>query len=145
LQPDQHLFVDVPLLDMAGTEGNAQLCTKPTLTLLTLFALAMPVAAKEQVQSDNHVLLIKASPGCANREEFEAMIDLAQRRDAAGFANYVASHHCPVLQPGTAAVYDDLAYSGRAMCVRRPGDTNCFWIPSAAVQKPGRSIPAIVF
>jgi hypothetical protein len=57
----------------------------------------------------------------------------------------MASHHCPVLQPGTAAVYDDLAHSGRAMCVRRPGDTNCFWIPSAAVQKPGRSVPSIVF
>jgi hypothetical protein len=139
------LFVDIHRLDIAGTQGNAELSTKPALTLLTLFALAMPVAAKEQVQPDNHVLLIKASPGCANREEFEAMIDLAQRRDAASFANYLASHHCPVLQPGTTAVYDDLAYSGRAMCVRRPGDTNCFWIPSAAVQTPGRSVPSIVF
>ena len=105
----------------------------------------MPVAAKEQIQPDNRVLLIKASPACANREEFEALIDLAHRGDAAGFANYMATHHCPVLQPGTAAVYDDQAYSGRAMCVRRPGDTNCFWIPSAAAQKPGRSVPSAVF
>jgi hypothetical protein len=121
------------------------LSTKQALIILAFFALAMPVAAKEQVQPDNRVLLIRATPGCANREEFEAMLDLAQRRDGAGFVNYMASHHCPVLQPGTAAVYDELAYSGRAMCVRRPGDTYCFWIPSAAVQKPGRSVPSIVF
>jgi hypothetical protein len=103
------------------------------------------VPAKEQLQSNNHVVLIKAIPGCANREEFDAMVDLAQRRDAAGFAAYMASHNCPVLQPGTAAVDEDLALSGRAMCVRRPGDTSCFWIPSAAVQKPGRSVPPTVF
>lgn len=106
---------------------------------------AAPVTAKEQLQSDNRVVLIKAIPGCANREEFEAMIDLAQRRDAAGFAAYMANHNCPVLQAGTAAVYEDLAYSGRAMCVRRLGDASCFWIPSAAVQKPGRAVPSAVF
>ena len=98
-----------------------------------LFVSVAPIAAKERLQSDNRVVLIKASPGCANREEFEAMIDLAQRRDAVGFAEYMASHNCPVLQAGTAAVYEDQAFSGRAMCVRRPGDTGCFWIPSAAV------------
>jgi hypothetical protein len=110
-----------------------------------LFVSVAPIAAKERLQSDNRVVLIKASPGCANREEFEAMIDLAQRRDAVGFAEYMASHNCPVLQAGTAAVYEDQAFSGRAMCIRRPGDTGCFWIPSTAVQKPGRSVPSTVF
>lgn len=116
-----------------------------TLLFLMLFVSVVPIAAKEHLQSDNHVLLIKTSPGCASRSDFEAMIDLAQRRDAVGFAEYMANHNCPVLQAGTAAVYEDLAFSGRAMCVRRPGDTSCFWIPSAAVQKPGRSVPSMVF
>jgi hypothetical protein len=110
-----------------------------------LFVSIATVTAKEQFQSNNHVVLIKAIPGCASREEFDAMIEFAERRDAAGFAAYMASHNCPVLQAGTTAIYEDLAFSGRAMCVRRPGDTNCFWIPSAAVQKPGRSVPAMVF
>jgi hypothetical protein len=111
-----------------------------------LFVSVAPVTAKEQLQADdNRVVLIKAIPGCANREEFEAMIDLAQRHDAVGFAVYMARHNCPVLQSGTAAVDEDLAFSGRAMCVRRPGDTSCFWIPSAAVQKPGRFVPPAVF
>jgi hypothetical protein len=118
---------------------------KITLPVLLLCMSVASVPAKEQLQSNNHVVLIKAIPGCANREEFDAMVDLAQRRDAAGFAAYMASHNCPVLQPGTAAVDADLALSGRAMCVRRPGDTSCFWIPSAAVQKPGRSVPPTVF
>jgi hypothetical protein len=119
--------------------------TKISLLLLMLFLSVAPVAAKEQFPSDNRVVLIKAIPGCANREEFDAMIDLAQRRDEAGFTAYTASHNCPVLQAGTAAVYEDLAFSGRAMCVRRPGDTSCFWIPSAAVERPGRSVPPTVF
>ena len=106
---------------------------KITLLFLMLFVSVAPIAAKERLQSDNRVVLIKASPGCANR------------RDAVGFAEYMASHNCPVLQAGTAAVYEDLAFSGRAMCVRRPGDTGCFWIPSAEVQKPGRSVPPTVF
>jgi hypothetical protein len=118
---------------------------KITLPLLILLVSVAPIAAKEQLQSDNRVVLIVASPGCASRKEFDAMIDLAQRRDAVGFAAYMASHNCPVLQAGTAAVYEDMAFSGRAMCVRRPGDTNCFWIPSAAVQKPGRSVPSAVY
>jgi hypothetical protein len=118
---------------------------KIILPLLLLFVSVVPVTGKEQLQSDNRVVLIKAIPGCANREEFEAMIDLAQRRDAAGFAEYMASHNCPVLQAGTAAVYEDRAYSGRAVCVRRRGDASCLWIPSGAVQKPGRSVPSTVF
>ena len=117
---------------------------KIALSFVVLLALASPAAANEP-QTPSHVVLIKAIPGCANREEFEAMIDLAQRRDPVGFAAYMASHNCPVLQPGTAVVYEDRAYSGRAVCVRRPGDTSCFWIPSAAVQKPGRSVPSTVF
>ena len=118
---------------------------KVALSFVMLVTFASPLAAKEQIQSDDRVVLIKAIPGCANREEFEAMIDLAQHRDEAGFAAYMASHNCPMLQAGTAAVYEDLAFSGRAMCVRRPGDTSCFWIPSAAVQRPGRSVPPAVF
>lgn len=63
------------------------------------------------------------------------MIDFAQQRDAVGFANYMASHNCPVLQAGTTAVYEDSAYSGRAMCIRPLGASDCFWIPSAAAQE----------
>jgi hypothetical protein len=51
---------------------------------LMLFVSVAPVTAKERLQSDNRVVL--AIPGCAKREEFEAMIDLAQRRDTVGFA-----------------------------------------------------------
>jgi hypothetical protein len=121
------------------------LSAKVALSFVVLVAFGSPLAAKEQFQSNNHVVLIKAIPGCASREEFDAMIDLAERRDEAGFAAYMASHNCPVLQSGTVAVYEDLAFSGRAMCVRRSGDTSCFWIPSAAVQRPGRSVPPAVF
>ena len=60
----------------------------------------------------------------------------------AAVPSYMASHNCSVLQAGTATIYEDSTFSGRAMCVRRPGDSSCFWIPSPAVQKPERSVPA---
>ena len=129
----------------ANLAKGSGLKAKVVFSVVVLIASGAPLAAKEQILSEDRVVLTKASPACAKREDFDTLIDLAQRRDAAGFADYMANHNCPVLQPGTAAVYEDLAFSGRAMCVRRPSDTNCLWIPSAAVQKPGRSVPSTVF
>jgi hypothetical protein len=118
---------------------------KVALSLAVSVALAAPLAAKESLQADHRIVLTKTSPGCAKREEFDALIDLAQRRDAVGFAKYMASHNCPVLHAGTAAIYEDRAYSGRAMCVRRQGDSDCLWIPTAAVQQAGQFVPTTRF
>ncbi len=115
------------------------------LSIVVLLALAGPVAATEPIQVGHRVVLTKSSPACAKRTEFDTLVALAQRRDAAGFADYMASHNCPVLERGTAAVYEDLAFSGRAVCIRRPGDTTCFWIPAAAVQKGLQSAPVTRF
>jgi hypothetical protein len=121
---------------------DSELNTKIGLTCIVLFTLAAPVAAKEPIHIGHDVVLTKASPACAKRSEFDALVELAERRDAAGFADYMASHDCPVLNAGTAALYEDQAFSGRAMCIRRPGDSNCFWIPAAAVQKAAQALPA---
>jgi hypothetical protein len=77
--------------------------------------------------------------------QLAARIELAQQRDATEFGKYMESHNCPVLQAGTAVLHGDLAFAGRAICVCRPGDSSCFWIPSAAVQKPRQSVPPAVF
>ncbi len=116
--------------------------TKIGLACILLLTSAAPVAATEPIHIDHRVVLTKPSPACAKRSEFDALIELAQRRDAARFGDYMASHDCPVLNPGTAALYEEQALSGRAMCIRRPGDTNCFWIPTAAVEEAARSVPA---
>jgi hypothetical protein len=119
-------------------DGEPEVSAKVTLSFVILLALAAPLAAKQQLQMAHRVVLTKASPGCAKREEFDTMIDFAQQRDAVGFAKYMASHNCPVLQAGTTAVYEDGAYSGRAMCIRPLGASDCFWIPSAAAQEISR-------
>ena len=122
--------------------GDAELNAKIAVSVVVSLALAAPLAAKEPPQTGERVLLTKASPGCAKREEFDRLVDIAQGHDAAAFADYMANHNCPVLQAGTIAIREDSAFSGRAMCVRRPGDADCFWIPSAAAQKRALFVPA---
>ena len=123
-------------------DGDAELNAKVALSLVVLLALAGPLPAKEPLQAGERVVLTKGSPGCAKREEFDRLVDIAQRHDAVAFTQYRANHKCPVLQAGTIAIREDWAYSGRAMCIRRPGESDCLWIPSAAAQKTRQFVPA---
>jgi hypothetical protein len=119
-----------------------KLNAKIALFILVLLAFGVPSVAKE-LRKDDRVVLIKASPGCANRQEFDRLVDLAQGRNAVRFAEYMASHNCSVLEVGTTATYEDWAFSGRAMCIRPLGAADCLWIPSAAAQKIGQFVPAV--
>jgi hypothetical protein len=121
--------------------GEAELTAKVALFLIVLLTLVAPLSAKEQLQTER-VVLTKASPGCAKIEEFDRLVEIAQQRDAIAFAQYMASHNCPVLQAGTIAIREDWAFSGSAICIRRSGDADCLWIPSAAVQKTRQIAPA---
>jgi hypothetical protein len=109
--------------------------TVVVFSLAALLALGAPCAASEPPQIHDHVVLTKASPGCVRREEFDRLVELATQHDERGFKHYMVGHKCPVLKVGTAAIYQDQAFSGRAMCIRPLGRTDCFWIPSAAAQK----------
>ncbi len=84
-------------------------------------------------------MLIKASPGCVRREEFDRLVDIAQQHKQqhkeAAFAQYKRSHKCSVLEAGATGIYKDWGFQGRAMCIRPAGQTDCLWIPSAAAQK----------
>jgi hypothetical protein len=121
--------------------GTAELNAKVALSLVVLLTLVAPLSAKGQLQTER-VVLTKASPGCAKIEEFDRLVEIAQRRDAIAFTQYMASHNCPVLQAGTIAIREDWAFSGRAICIRRSGDADCLWIPSAAAQKTRQIVPA---
>ena len=102
--------------------------------VLSLVALGLPLVAQEPPRLEDRVVLIKASPGCVRREEFDRLVDIAQQHKEAAFAQYMRSHKCPVLEAGTTGIYEDWGFRGRAMCIRPAGQTNCLWIPSAAAQ-----------
>jgi hypothetical protein len=68
------------------TLRDAELNAKVALSLVVLLAFARPLLAREPVDAGEGVVLTKASPACAKREDFDRLIELAQRRDAVGFA-----------------------------------------------------------
>jgi hypothetical protein len=107
-------------------------------SLVVLLLSGLPLAAKKPLQVEDRVVLTKASPACLRREEFDRLVELASQHDASGFVQYMADHKCPVLKVGTTAIYHDSGFSGRAMCIRPLGETDCLWIPSAAAQKADR-------
>ena len=98
--------------------------------VLSLVALGLPLVAQEPPRLEDRVVLIKASPGCVRREEFDRLVDIAQQHKEAAFAQYMRSHKCPVLEACTTGIYKDWGFQGRAMCIR----PDCLWIPSAAAQ-----------
>jgi hypothetical protein len=115
--------------------GEADLSARVLLSFLALAALGSPSLAGEPLRLEDRVVLIKASPGCVNREEFDRLVDIAQQHEEAAFVHYVRSHKCPVLEAGTTGIYKDGGFRGRAMCIRPAGESECLWIPSAAAQK----------
>ena len=98
--------------------------------VLSLVALGLPLVAQEPPRLEDRVVLIKASPGCVRRVEFDRLVDIAQQHKEAAFAQYMRSHKCPVLEACTTGIYKDWGFQGRAMCIR----PDCLWIPSAAAQ-----------
>jgi hypothetical protein len=134
----------VPAISGHCWDWDAELNAKIASFVLVLLAWGVPsAAAKEPLRKDDRVVLIKASPGCTNRQEFDRLVDLAQSRNAVRFAEYMASHNCSVLRVGTTASSEDWAFSGRAMCIRPLGAADCLWIPGAAAQKIGQTVPAV--
>ncbi len=73
------------------------------LLFLAWLALESPPLAGEPPKLEHRVVLIKASPGCVNREEFDRLVNIAQQ--------HMTSHKCPVLE---------LALPGAAQCASVP-------------------------
>jgi hypothetical protein len=124
----------------AATQLSTELVQPLTLvfSLVALLASGLPSAAKGPLRIEDRVVLTKASPACVRREEFDRLVELAAQHDASGFVQYMTDRKCPVLKVGTTAIYYDSGFSGRAMCIRPLGETDCLWIPSAAAQKADR-------